>query len=176
MGAEVDPVAPLTFGNIEESTLTIEPYSASGHPCIPAAIALGTAFLSPRRQRLIWNQFTRGKTTEWSLGESSSVSGFLVAKEPADMSGKDMAVLLVGGFVRAASILTIGAKPRFRCILNVHREGKYPHTIATGRRSMRPQPLSLDAHQGGQTRVQDRSHTPLSCCAGWYRSYDRPTP
>jgi hypothetical protein len=67
---------------------------ARGQACLPALVALGAAFLEPRKVHLIWQQHMRdsGRVQDWSLRSSPEESGFDVEVVPNDVAAEDIAV------------------------------------------------------------------------------------
>lgn len=103
---------------------------AEGLASVPAAVALGAAFLKVRGVRIGWRQLTDSTLGPcWSLDPGSD-SGFEAEIRGDDTSAEELAVLvevadLVGpALVRSASIL-----PPFRAIITVRREGPLPHRL-----------------------------------------------
>ncbi|HTZ68272.1 MAG TPA: SAVED domain-containing protein [Roseiarcus sp.] len=106
---------------------------AEGLCALPAALALGTAFLSTRRLEIEWAQFhpTRG-TQHWSLDAKREASGFVGKVEPADVIADDLGVLVsVASDVRPAFGASRPSLPAFRGLVVVERPGPYPHDIET---------------------------------------------
>ncbi len=109
---------------------------ASGFCSIPAATALGVAFLSIRPTRISWVQRTEGRDggvqpQTWSLAAGRAASGFTAECRPGDVGGSDLAVLVsVADDVRADFAACAGSLPRMRAILEVARPGAARHQLA----------------------------------------------
>ncbi len=113
---------------------------ASGHPilaeglcALPAAMALGATFITPRRQSLAWRQISSKRPPEmWSLNQQSEPSGFAAQVISADVSGNDLAVLVsVASNVESAFAASRSYLPAFRSLVVVSKPGNYPHDIQT---------------------------------------------
>lgn len=103
---------------------------AEGLTSVPAAVALGAAFLKVRGVRIGWRQLTNNTLGRcWSLGPRTD-SGFAAEIRGNDTAADQLAVLvevadLVGpALARSASIL-----PPFRATITVRREGGLPHRL-----------------------------------------------
>lgn len=99
---------------------------ASGLAAIPAATALGTAFLAQAGQKIAWNQSKHGRPDQlWSLDASRTPAGLTVRTSERDVSGTHLAVLVsVTDNVEPAFSQTPKATlPSFRAITRVfHKE------------------------------------------------------
>jgi hypothetical protein len=102
---------------------------AAGFCSIPAATALGSAFLTTRPTPISWVQRTEGKDgvvveQKWSLSCPRKGSGFEVKCRPDDLGGSDLAVLVsVADEVEPAFAGYRGMLPRMRAILCVQKPG-----------------------------------------------------
>ena len=103
---------------------------AEGLASVPAAVALGAAFLKVRGVRIGWRQLTDNTLGPcWSQGARTD-SGFKAEIRGDDASSDQLAVLvevadLVGpALTRSASIL-----PPFRATITVRSEGPLPHRL-----------------------------------------------
>jgi len=68
---------------------------ASGLPSIPAATALGVAFLAQGGQLIAWSQYTPGRPEQlWTNCVDREPSGFVHKTTERDVAGKDLAVLV----------------------------------------------------------------------------------
>jgi hypothetical protein len=107
------------------------PVIAEGLCALPAAVALGAAFLTTRRLPLAWRQVSPKRAPEvWSLSEKPESSGFSAEIRPADVSGDDVALLVsVASSVEAAFGASRAKLPTFRALVAVTRPGSYPHDI-----------------------------------------------
>lgn len=109
------------------------PIAVEGFCAIPAAVALGAAFLAPRGIRATWHQMsaTLGNQT-WALAINREASGFSANLQSANASADDIAVLVsVASDVTAAFGATRPSLPPFRAIVSVNRPGSTPHDIGT---------------------------------------------
>jgi len=98
---------------------------AGGLAAIPAATALGAAFLAQGKQKIAWSQYTHGRPEQlWSLETPRENSGFTFATKERDVSAKELAVLVsVAENVEPAFAQTQGSLPAIRAITHVrHRE------------------------------------------------------
>jgi hypothetical protein len=111
---------------------------ASGHPilaeglcALPAAVALGSTFLTTRRLSLAWRQISPKRPPElWSLSEKLEPSGFTAQINSASVSGDDLALLVsVASNVESAFGASRPKLPEFRAVVAVTRPGSYPHDI-----------------------------------------------
>lgn len=96
---------------------------AGGQACLPAIVALGAAFLEPRRVHLVWEQHMResGEVQEWSLREAAEDSEIEVRVVPRDTNAEDIAVCIsfrhsVHHAVKRGQ--EAGEIPRFRAIVD----------------------------------------------------------
>lgn len=68
---------------------------ASGFPSIPAATALGAAFLAQSGLSIQWRQVTTGRADQiWSLSAAREPSGFTVAIRDRTVHARDVAILV----------------------------------------------------------------------------------
>lgn len=96
---------------------------ASGLPSIPAATALGVAFLAQGGQSISWSQYTPGRPEQlWSIDAPREAAGFTAVTTERDVAGKDLAVLVsVAENVEPAFSQTPkGALPAFRAITRIY--------------------------------------------------------
>jgi len=106
---------------------------AFGLPTLPAAAALGCAFLSTSGLRTSWRQIAPGRDDQlWSLTQPRGDSGFkaeITSKEP---TARDLAVL-VSIADNAEPVFAAGLRnfPPLRALVHVRRPGTYPHLIRT---------------------------------------------
>lgn len=71
------------------------PVLATGTPSLPAAFALGAAFLAPSRRQLSWRQrLPDGAEETWSLTIPPADSGFTARKQQDDLDGTAIALLI----------------------------------------------------------------------------------
>jgi hypothetical protein len=106
---------------------------AEGLYALPAAIALGTTFLAPRRLSIEWAPFHPNRGTQiWGLGATREASGFTGEIRSADNTADDLAVLVsVASDVIPAFGASRPSLPKFRGLVVVQRPGTYPHHIET---------------------------------------------
>jgi hypothetical protein len=106
---------------------------AEGLCVLPAAVALGSAFLATRRLSLAWRQVSPRRAPEiWSLDEQVESSGFTAHVRSGDVSADDLALLVsVASNVEPAFAASRARLPAFRGMLVVTRPGSYPHDIET---------------------------------------------
>jgi SMODS-associated and fused to various effectors sensor domain len=108
---------------------------ASGFCSIPAATALGSAFLATRPTRLTWVQRVPGDSgavseQRWSLDAGRTPSGFRAECVPDDVGGSDLAVLVsVADSVERHFGACRAILPRLRAILTVSRPGATRHLL-----------------------------------------------
>jgi len=94
----------------------------SGPASIPAATALGVAFLAQKRQKIAWNQFTPGRPPQfWTLEEPREHSGCVGRINEQDISANDLAVFVsIAENVGPAFAQTPqSVLPKFRAIVHV---------------------------------------------------------
>ncbi len=71
------------------------PILASGLPSIPAATALGVAFLAQAGQSISWSQYTPGRPDRmWRIDAAREPAGFAFRTTERDISAMDLAVLV----------------------------------------------------------------------------------
>jgi hypothetical protein len=106
---------------------------AFGLPTLPAAMALGCAFLSTGGIGLSWQQFTQGRPLQsWSLGLPRAASGFTHRLVSQDAGARDIAVLVsVADDVEPVFAAGRRTLPPLRAVVHVARDGTYPHAIDT---------------------------------------------
>jgi len=106
---------------------------AEGLCALPAAVALGTAFLTTRRLSLAWRQISPKRAPEnWSLSEQVQSSGFAAQILSGNVSGDDLALLVsVASNVEPAFAASRPQLPAFRGMVVVTKPGNYPHDIET---------------------------------------------
>jgi hypothetical protein len=110
------------------------PVVASGLPSIPAATALGIAFLAQGGQSIAWSQYTPGRPEQlWTIDAAREPAGFTSKTAERDVSGKDLAVLVsVAEDVEPAfSQTTNGSLPAFRAITRIFHPGQKRFDIAS---------------------------------------------
>jgi hypothetical protein len=104
---------------------------ATGLASIPAAIALGSEFLAPRRLPIAWEQYREGRELQaWSLGEAREQSGFESKLEARELGARDLAMLVsVADDAEPVFAASRGELPSFRAILKIWKPGKPPHDL-----------------------------------------------
>ena len=137
---------------------------------LPAAVALGSAFLATRRLPVAWRQVSPKRSPElWSIDTASEPSGFVARVLPATASGDDLAVLVsVASDVRPAFAATRSKLPAFRGLLTVTKEGAYPHDISTPGQAADIARVVLEGLRQARTDLQPRGtvHLFLAVPAG----------
>ena len=95
--------------------------AAGGLASIPAAIALGAAFLAPGGQKIMWNQSTSGRPDQlWDLDAKREATGFQWQSTDDNVSATDLAVLVsVTDNVERAFAQTKATLPKFGAITRV---------------------------------------------------------
>ena len=106
---------------------------AEGLCALPAAVALGSAFLATRHISLAWRQISPKRPPEiWSLSEQLEPSGFTAHIQNGGISGDDLALLVsVASNVEPAFAASRRNLPAFRGMVMVTKPGNYPHDIET---------------------------------------------
>jgi hypothetical protein len=104
---------------------------AFGLPTLPAALALGCAFLSTGGITIAWEQATPGRPAQrWSLAQPRETSGFTHRLVSQDAAARDIAVLVsVADNVEPLFAATRKALPSLRGYAHVSKPGAYPHMI-----------------------------------------------
>lgn len=94
---------------------------ASGLPSIPAATALGVAFLAQSGQSISWSQYTPGRPEQvWAIDAGRESAGFTHKTTERDVSGRDLAVLVsVAEDVEPAFSQTAKDLPAFRAVTRI---------------------------------------------------------
>ncbi len=106
---------------------------AEGLCALPAAVALGSAFLTTRRLPLAWRQISPKRAPAlWSLDEPPESSDFSAQTVNGDVRGDDLALLVsVASNVAPAFAASRPQLPAFRGMVMVTKPGNYPHDIET---------------------------------------------
>lgn len=105
----------------------------SGYPTIPAALALGSAFLAPKGICLAWSQQMPDTTTqEWALSFEPEPSGFQARVDWQRVDAEDLA-LVVSVAEDASRAFAASRKhlPDFRGVILIGKPGQLPHVIPT---------------------------------------------
>jgi SMODS-associated and fused to various effectors sensor domain len=106
---------------------------AFGLPTLPAATALGSAFLSTSGLRASWRQIAPGRDDQiWTLAQPKEDSGFkakITSKEPG---ARDIAVLVsIADNTEPVFAICHKNLPPLRALVHITRPGPYPHVIRT---------------------------------------------
>jgi hypothetical protein len=106
---------------------------AFGLPTLPAAVALGCAFLSTGGISLSWEQFTQGRPNQmWSLAHPGEPTGFKHQLVSQDAGARDIAVLVsVADNVEPVFAASRKALPPLRAFVRVAKDDSYPHLLDT---------------------------------------------
>jgi hypothetical protein len=104
---------------------------AFGLPTLPAALALGCAFLSTGGIGLSWRQIFHDQSAQvWSLAHPRESSGFGHRLVSENAGARDIAVLVsVTDNVEPVFAACRGTLPLLRAIVHVTKTGAYPHVI-----------------------------------------------
>jgi hypothetical protein len=135
----------------------------SGLIAIPAAVALGAAFLSLGGLRLEWiqDQQSFGKATEvWALHRTREPSGFKAATHPRTVGAKDIAVLVsVAADVIADFNAVVSTLPPLRAVVSVSRppsESNVTRTFLSAGEALDVAQLTIDAMRAACEKNQVR--------------------
>ena len=122
-----------TIAQICEQQAPGRPIVAEGLCALPAAVALGTTFLTTRRVSLAWRQISPKRPPEvWALSAQREPSVFTAQVCSASVSGDDLALLVsVASNVEPAFAASRPQLPAFRGMVVVTKPGNYPHDIET---------------------------------------------
>jgi hypothetical protein len=106
---------------------------AFGLPCIPAAVALGCAFLAPSGSEITWLQYTPGRDDQrWSLRAARESSGFVAATQSRSVTGTECAVLVsVTTNIEPAFAASQKELPQFRSLIHVRHPETFRYDVAT---------------------------------------------
>jgi hypothetical protein len=106
---------------------------AEGLCSLPAAVALGSTFLTTRRLPLAWRQISPKRAPDiWSLDAAPESSGFAAQILSGNVSCHDLALLVsVASNVEPAFAASRPQLPAFRGMVVVTKPGNYPHDIET---------------------------------------------
>lgn len=104
---------------------------AFGLPTLPAALALGCAFLSTGGISLGWRQITPGRAAQfWSLSAAREAAGFTARTWSKNPTARDIAVLVsVADNTEPLFAVCQRDLPALRALVHVQRGGAYPHQI-----------------------------------------------
>jgi hypothetical protein len=106
---------------------------AFGLPTLPAAAALGCAFLSTSGLRVSWRQTAPGRKDQlWSLTQAKQDSGFKPLITSKDPTARDIAVLVsIADNTEPVFAACQKNLPPLRALVHIARPGAYPHMIET---------------------------------------------
>ena len=106
---------------------------AFGLPTLPAAAALGSAFLSTSGLGLTWRQFMPDRTEQpWSLSEARVDTGFIATLSGKDASARDIAVLVsVADNTEPVFAAYQNQLSSLRALVHIAKPGNYPHRISS---------------------------------------------
>ena len=127
---------------------------AFGIPTLPAALAMGCAFLSTSGIKLSWRQLTTGRPDQlWTLFAAREDSGFKLRIWSKDPNARDIAVL-VSVADNAEPLFAAYQRdlPRLRALVHVQRAGSYPHQIDLAGQAA---DIALTAQDGMRTARRD---------------------
>ena len=132
-GAWADHLLPAlrTVAKAIEEKAPGRPVEATGLASIPAAIALGSEFLAPRRLPIVWEQYREDLDLQtWSIAAARERSGFQSQREARELGARDLAVLVsVADHVEPVFAASRGELPAFRAILKIWKPGDPPHDL-----------------------------------------------
>lgn len=143
---------------------------AEGQCALPAAVALGSSFLSTRRLPLAWRQVSTGRPLQtWSIDEAPEPSGFSAQIRSGSVGASDIA-LLVSVTLNAEPAFAASRPrlPAFRGIVTVTKPGRFPHDLATPGQAADVARIIAEALQEARTTLQPRGalHLFLAVPAG----------
>lgn len=106
---------------------------AFGVPTLPAAAALGCAFLSTSGLPIMWRQFTPGQADQfWTISETREPSGFAARIFSKDPNARDIAVLVsVADSTEPLFASCQSTMPPIRALVHVVKSEPYPHPISS---------------------------------------------
>lgn len=106
---------------------------AFGLPTLPAAAALGSAFLSTSGLRLTWHQFMPDHTEQpWSLSQARVDTGFKPTLSGKDASARDIAVLVsVADNTEPVFAAYQNKLSSLRALIHIAKPGNYPHRLSS---------------------------------------------
>lgn len=122
-----------TIAQHSERHASGRPIVAEGLCALPAAVALGTTFLTTRGVSLAWRQLSpKRPPAMWSLRDKVEPSGFSAQVVAGNANGDDVALLVsVASNVEPAFAASRPGLPSFGCLICITKEGSYPHDIET---------------------------------------------
>ena len=106
---------------------------AEGLASLPAATALGVAFLAPGGLKSAWlQQLQTGGTEVWSLESPRVASGLSAQIRSGNVSATDLAVLLSVNAAVERSVAATPSIPAFRAIVDIKAESGHPRALTGG--------------------------------------------
>ena len=106
---------------------------AEGFASLPAATALGVAFLAPSGLKGAWlQQLQTGCTEVWSIESPRLASGFSAQSRSGHVSATDLAVLLSVNAAVEPSVAATPFLPAFRAIVDIKAEPKHSLALTGG--------------------------------------------
>jgi hypothetical protein len=143
---------------------------AEGLCALPAAVALGSAFLATRRVPVAWRQVSPKRAPElWAVSASPEPSGFTAEIRPEQTGADDLALLVsVASNVEPALAASRRHLPPFRGLVIVTKPGAYPHDIATPGEAADVVRVVVEGLRAARHRLQPRGtlHLFLAVPAG----------
>jgi hypothetical protein len=106
---------------------------AFGLPTLPAAAALGSAFLSTSGLGLTWRQFMPDRTEQpWSLSQARVDTGFRPTLSGKDAAARDIAVLVsVADNTEPVFAAYQNKLSSLRALVHIAKPGNYPHGLSS---------------------------------------------
>lgn len=106
---------------------------AFGIPTLPAALALGCAFMSTTGIGLSWRQLTTGRPDQlWTLSATRQESGFKARTWSKHPGARDLAVLVsVADNTEPLFAACQCNLPPLRALVHIQPSGSYPHSAAS---------------------------------------------
>lgn len=104
---------------------------AFGLPTLPAATALGAAFLSTSGLGLAWRQFMPDRSEQiWSLSQARVETGFRATLSAKDTAAHDIAVLVsVADNTEPVFAAYQSKLASLRALVHIAKPGNYPHRL-----------------------------------------------
>ncbi len=126
------PALSMVAASIRE-LLPERQIEAGGLVALPAAIALGAAFLAPGGVNLAWRQHISGRSDQiWSLAAERETANIEIDEIPGDPSSQDMSVVIsINHDAEEALKLSEPEVPRFRGYVRLRGPGGKPADFAT---------------------------------------------
>ena len=127
---------------------------AFGIPTLPAATAMGCAFLSTSGIKLSWLQLTTGRPDQlWTFTTAREDSGFKLRIWSKDPNARDIAVLVsVADNTEPLFAACQRDLPPLRALVHIQRTGAYPHQIGSAGEAA---DIALTVQDGMRTARRD---------------------